>query len=634
MRPDRWMLKSFDTWITKRVETALMKYAEVPPGRGEGGFSFSDVEPPYRRRFKPSWIYKIRRNQSLVNNAIEEKVNQTFRRGWGEWEKAYEAKCPECGEEFDSEAPFKEEMDPEGEEIPAEPGEGSEEQIDSEGDEPSAGEAESFEHTTRLGKEEVDSEPSVDFSEPHECPECEEMVKMETPSQEELERAKEFFKHANGRSEHEKHLEPDSLSSVSQSFIGVLREVSTDIQSFDDGWLVYDREYIVDSGRNEVRGWNLKAAYRAPPELCHYSVNPENGDFGGEHWVCLKCRNGENYSAESHPGECSDCGLPLYEVYAYITKEPQTDDIVTYLIRGEFVHDSEYEPSRFTGYSPIVTLFEEARTLEQMDNWYQSAYEHRRAPRGAIAIKSGNRESTIEWNKKQFEKMRQDTQHIPTLMDDGESSGDPISFINLLESPAEMQHMEMREWFLDRISAKWGVTAVFQKASPGESGLSQSMEIQVSNRSADRLRTIVNESFVKPTLDQLGIDGWTVEVAPVEEENEQAEADLMQKHLNLAQLASQLGLEAEWTNDDRVEIKPGDVEAQEGGMGGLGDMMGGMPDDGPGGGDGTGPVPGDGEQINGEENEGGNAEHQTALGGGDSQANAPRRPDDATRRGQ
>jgi len=305
-----------------------------------------------------------------------------------------------------------------------------------------------------------------------------------------------------------------------------------------------------------------------------------------------------------------------------------------YFIRGEFKHDSEYMPSKFYGLPPPMTLWEESRSLEQMDQWYQSAYENRRAPRAAVAIKGGVSDSVRSFNKKQFEKLQNDPNHIPTLMDDSDSQGAPISFIRLLESPAEMQNMQMREWFLDRISAKYGVTASFQKASGGSSGLSQSMEIEVSNRSADRLRRILNESFVKPVISQLGIEGWETEIAPVQEESEAAEADLRNKHLQMAQLATQLGLEAEWTPENRIDIKAGDVESPqdaegEEGLGGLlggGGMEGMAGDEGPGGGDGTGPTPGSGQQP-------GVPPQEQPEEPDPDRAMMPDRPDDITNRG-
>jgi len=56
--------------------------------------------PIYERQFSPYWIRAIANRQSLVNNSIEEKVHQAFRRGFDNWEKKWIAKCPECGKEF------------------------------------------------------------------------------------------------------------------------------------------------------------------------------------------------------------------------------------------------------------------------------------------------------------------------------------------------------------------------------------------------------------------------------------------------------------------------------------------------------------------------------------------------------
>ncbi|AGM11964.1 portal protein [Haloarcula californiae tailed virus 1] len=528
--------------LDRRIARQLSKYGAGYPSfsRGEQPRA-REPEPPYQRRVSPRFIYRLRQNSTLVNNAIEEKVSQTFRRGLTDIEKAWEAKCPNCKEEYDTLQPFYNEFS----------------WLD-EGDE-------------------------VDFSKGRRCPDCDSMVKFKTPSKEDKEKLRSFLGQCNERGRENRALEPSEQNSVGQTMVEVFKEVGWDIQSFDDGWLIFERAYKTD-GDGKVVDYDLKGVHRAPPDRMRYSID-ENGAFGREYYVCVECRakNPETYQAQSDGSQCS-CGNYTYPAYAVSTDKSGrsgNNDPENFFIRGEFVHASEYEPSKYYGYSPILTLWDEASTLEKMDNWYREAYKERRAPRGAMIISSSNSESTRAFNKGEMEKLRNDPNYIPTFIDDsqnGEGGGKPIDFINLLETPAAMQHMEMREWFLDRISAKYGVTAVFQKGSPENAGLSQSMEIQVSNRSADRLRKIFNTTFFPAIVGQLGVEGWEVEVDTVEEEDEQEEAQLTQTHLKMAKLALEIGAKVEWTANDRADIKAGDLEApgegeEQGGMG-LGEMMG------------------------------------------------------------
>jgi hypothetical protein len=555
--------------IEKAAVTALNKFA-VPYSTGTG-FGRREPAPPYDRRVPPKHIYNIRRNQSLINNAIEEKVSQTFRRGFSDVEKEWLAKCSQCKAEFGEEDAFREQA---GDTIP----------------------------------EDVD----VDFSDPRTCPECEEMARMIEPDPERKEAVEELVELANAGAEANSILEPHPETGVGQSFLEVCIEVGWDIQSFDDGWLLFDRSYTVNES-GHVLDVDLAEVHRAPPELMRYSIDEETGQFGGEYWACLRCRNDEQYAPETQPRPCSECGLKTYEVFAYATENPRADDPAQLFIRGEFCQRSEYEPSKYYGYSPIVTLADEARSLEHMDNWYQSAYEHRRAPRGVVAIKSSNAESTRKFNREQMEKLSSDPNHIPVMMDDSESEGDPMKFIDLLESPAEMQQMEMREWFKERISGKYGVTSILMSGAPEDSGLSQSMEVQVSNRSADRLRRIFNEGIIPAFLAQIGAEGWTFEVLPVEEEDEQREADLQHKELKNAEAAATLDLDVEWTDENRADIKQGEVEAPptegDGAGGGMGGIFGTGGESAPGAGAGTGFADEQGNQE-------GDPEAPTAEGGG------------------
>lgn len=501
--------------------------------------------PPYQRHFSPMWIYKIRRDSALVNNAINKKRDQVFRYGFGEWEKEYEAKCPACREEFEGYDPFRRQMGEQGEEL---------------------------------------DEEDFDFETERTCPECEEVVEMITPDKDVKHVTQQFFDRANSQGPQiASMLEPQEQSSVSQSLQEVFEELAQDLESFDDAWLIFDRSYYLDE-RGHIVGYDLEEVFRAPPELMRYSIDEETNDPGGEFWVCPRCRaEDEEYYPEEDEEPCDDCGGATYEAFAYAMETPDGNED-EFFIRGEFAHDSLYETGRFYGYPPVLSLWEEARTMEQMDSWYHDAYEERRAPRGAITVNAARDEELRTLNYQQMEKLREDPNYIPLFMNDQETEGEPIQFVELLSDPAEMQHMEMREWFEERIQAKWGVTSILMSGSPENSGLSQSMEVEVSQKAAENLRDVFHDTFLPAVLAQLGTEGWTREIEPAVEEDESEEAQLLGQHLNNAQKALQMGAEVEWTEEDRAHIKQGELEApeegQEGMMGGM--MGGGMM---PGGGD-------------------------------------------------
>lgn len=526
-------IRKFRQGFENRVVSVMRKFGYPSAGVGVGGRE--GVEPPYERQLPPQFIYRMRRKQSLINNAIEEKVNQTFRRGFTNWKRSFVARCGQCNEEFETIEPFRKQLGDDGDKV---------------------------------------DEEDIDFSKVRPCPECGELAAMETPDPVEKEEAQQYFDRANMRGRADAFLDGEYQSSVSQTFLEVCKEVAWDIESFDDGWMVFQRDYWTDEEGNII-DWELKAVYRAPPEQMRFIADEEGNKGGHTHtrggerkvakWICVECRaTQEHYTPDKSGDTCSACGAKTYRAFAERLNEVGGDPVEWY-IRGEFAHGSEYEPSRFYGLSPIITLWEEARTLEQMDSWYKEAYEERRAPRGAMVVRSSNAESVRSWNQAQMEELKNDPQHIPTFIDDTEGKGQPLTWQPLLEEPAQMQHMQMREWFLDRISAKFGVTAIFQKASPENSGLSQSMEIIVSNRSAMRLKQVFDDVFLPAFVSQIQVEGWEKEVAEIEEEDEAAESDRVGKELQNAKIAQQVGAEVEWTRDDEIDVKPGRLEAPEGG---------------------------------------------------------------------
>ena len=526
------------------VTGVMRKYAMGAFGRNIRRPEDSGV-PIYQREFSPYWIKAIAEQQSLVNNSIEEKVNQAFRRGFEDWEKAYEAKCPTCQKEFSTLEAFKEQLGEEGEEL---------------------------------------SDSDIDFDKPRVCPNCGDLTHMDVPDPVEKAHAEEMFREAN-MTEHAEELLPENKeTSISQSFLQVCKEVAWDIQTFDDGWMVFERTYSLDQEGN-ITDFELDGVTRAPPYLMRYST--DGPKLGGEYWLCPECRaKNEDYSPQTHAGYCDECGNRTYEVYAYMLDNPKGDPI-EFFINGEFAHDSEFRPTRLYGLSPIVSLADETRSLQNMDSWYRTAYEKRRAPRGAIVVKSSNSDSVLGWNQEQLAKLNTDSQHIPTMIDDTEGGGNPISWQPLLEDPADMQHMQMREWILDRISAKYGVTAVFQSGGAQATGLSQSLEIVVSNRSAERLQNVFEDTFIPAFVGQIGATGWERHLKSPEEEDEAALAQLKGNELRNLKTANDLGMEAEWTSNDRADIKPQKVEPPEEGEeeegGGLGALFGSdpTPDDSP-----------------------------------------------------
>lgn len=528
-----------EEWVLKTVR----KYGYPPFGRTSyRGAGAEQAEPAYERKFSPYTLKQLAERQSLVNNAIEEKVNQAFRRGFSDWEKEYVAKCPNCYKEFQTVEPFRDQLGEDGADI---------------------------------------DEDDFDFDSPRVCPNCGELVQMEYPDPLGKELGERFFRRANMQNR-ATELMPRDETSVSQTFLGVCREVAFDIQIFDDGWMIFNRRYETDKDGNVV-DWDFEGAYRAPPYLMRYSVDEEENKIGGEYYVCVDCRqkDPETYQPQSHPGPCDECGNRTYEVFAYqldsINGEPEQ-----YFIEGEFAHDSEYRPTRLYGLSPLISLADEAKTLARMDSWYRSAYQQRRAPRGAITLSSQNQQSVRAWNQEQMQKLNADPNHIPVFMS-GESDSNPISWQPLLESPAEMQQMEMREWFKDRISAKYGVTAVFQSGGAEGTGMSQSLEIIVANRSVERLQRVFQNTFIPTFIGQLQIEGWTRELNRPEEEDEQAEAQLIGRHLQNARTAHDLGFDIEWTRNDEIDIKPETIEApdEEEEGGGLADLFGPDPMSGP-----------------------------------------------------
>lgn len=153
-----------------------------------------------------------------------------------------------------------------------------------------------------------------------------------------------------------------------QSLEDVLRECHFDVNSTDDAFLYFEKEYFAEE-KGPVRS-RITGIRRLNPALVEIDLDgqglPKNKNF-----VCYLHRD---TAPVSEPGDCSICGRKLVPVMYTLWFRGAKK----YLLDSEVCHISKFSPSPLYGFSPILTIFEKALTIIGADkNLYRFFWERK-----------------------------------------------------------------------------------------------------------------------------------------------------------------------------------------------------------------------------------------------------------------
>jgi hypothetical protein len=168
-----------------------------------------------------------------------------------------------------------------------------------------------------------------------------------------------------------------------QSLEDVLREFWWDVNTLDDGFIYFAKEYK-DYG-DKVRS-KVISVERLNPALIEYDLDKATGVPKAIHFVCYIHRDG---SASENPDHCDSCGkklVPAMFTYRYRGKE-------VYLLDSEVLHVSKFMPTRTYGWSPVLTLFDKVLTIIGMDKTLYRYFFERKMPASMILISTDDPDS-------------------------------------------------------------------------------------------------------------------------------------------------------------------------------------------------------------------------------------------------
>tara|TARA_R110000824_G_scaffold140134_3_gene305711 strand:+ start:2708 stop:4348 length:1641 start_codon:yes stop_codon:yes gene_type:complete len=339
------------------------------------------------------------------------------------------------------------------------------------------------------------------------------------------------------------------VNSAEQMFIDILKELEDDLNIMDDAYLVLVKEYFID-GNGEIRAQRVKEMYRGDP-VTMAIFSDEDGNKGEGAFTCLHHRDIILHEAHER---CEECGGDSFPVH-YVNRG---HGFAQYFIKGEILHFSKYKPTRLYGISPIITLWNHLTTLIAMENYINQAYTKARMPKGLLAVKSRNVESTSTFWRTVKEKLEQDAHFIPVMAIESEASGSSVEWVKFMDSLKEMDYISVKEDLRDRVAAFYGVSKIFMADSSTSGGLNnEGMQILVTNRAVEMAQNVWNKYVFPFIVKQFGITDWRLVLPPSEEEDEIAVLRKREIEVNIASQIKNLGFEVDMDENEKfVFTKP------------------------------------------------------------------------------
>ena len=485
--------------ITKAIRERV-----ASPNLGVEQLYFDWLRSAYAyRRMMIQDLFLVAMDITEVRTATTHIKNEVFRKGLGDWEPKFLTKCVNCGKEFKSKVEYCDEC---------------------------------FE---KNDEERVVLRRIKD----------KETGKLELKSV--TEKRKVFARDERGKKIPSPIREPDisqterfdemqdDCNKFGQSMEEVFRMMEDDFNIVDDAFLWVSKAYIIKDNGDVLE--RVEEIRRINPAVIEFDLD-KNGLPKNNHWICLNHR--EIPCVE--PGECLECGLKLYPVM-YIWNHRGKK---IYLLDNEVIHNSKFSPSELYGYSPLLTILQKVLTISGMDRFLYRYFFERKAPAGIILTYTDDPKS-LEIEKSRVEaRLMQDPTYLPWVaVSQRQGSRGRTDFVRLFHTLQEMDYLPVRNEIRDRISAIYGVSAIWMGAPESFGGIStQTQQLVVTSRTVEGDQRLFNEKIIKRLIDDFGVTDWTIKLEKPEEKVESVILQQVQQKVTVAQQMKMMGF--------KVSLKP------------------------------------------------------------------------------
>ena len=333
----------------------------------------------------------------------------------------------------------------------------------------------------------------------------------------------------------------DDCNPFDQSLEEVLRQFHYDVNTIDDGFLYFAKEYK-DMGNGQTNS-RITEIRRLNPALVEFDLDnaglPKNA-----HFLCPIHRDVLETPGVCEKDDCDQTALPAMYKYYHRNRH-------MYLFDNEVIHITKFSPSETYGWSPLLTVFEKALTLVGMDkNIYRYFFE-RKMPASMVMVTTDDPESLRREREHIAAQTRLDPNYIPMVAVSAKNQRGRVDMVRLFHTLQEMDYLPVREEIRERVAAMWGVTPAWQGAPEAFGGMStQTQQLVVMSRVVEGDQRIFHEKVFPQMLKMFGITDWKLVLPQPEEKAENTRLSFAQQKAQIINQFASLGFEIKLKDQD------------------------------------------------------------------------------------
>lgn len=354
-----------------------------------------------------------------------------------------------------------------------------------------------------------------------------------------------------------------SVNENGQTLIDVLKSEDIDVNIIDDMYHIVTFEYIY-SPKGEIANKIPKEHLRGHPifmkKIADYAARPGRDATGQQVYTCPVHR--DQLLKIDRCGE-DQCGKMCYPAHFVAIGMPNRKPL--YYFEWEVIHISEFSPSLTYGFPPVITVWQKAQALMDMDKYVKDYYQQQRPPKGMLMVPSTDFNGLLEAWEQYKEKLKENPHMIqPFAYEPGgnnsKASAQFISFMNNLE---EMQYTQARQEMREAIGALYGVMPIFQANTKTSGGLNnEGLQITVTSHFAQNAQGKYNDKLFPKILELYGISDWGIRLKPPSERDVRRDVEIDILRAQHAQIMKGIGFQVILNDKGEFEF-----EMPEGGLG-------------------------------------------------------------------
>ena len=303
----------------------------------------------------------------------------------------------------------------------------------------------------------------------------------------------------------------------------------------DDAFLLLNKTYKYEN--NRLKYSKVEEIRRIHPALMEIELDKE-GLPKNTHWICYEHRG----QPRTDPGLClvDECGKETFPVmYIYNHRGSRL-----YYTEDEIIHFSRFSESDSYGYSPLLTIMQKILTLSGMDRFLYRYFFERKTPTGIILTYTDDPKSLDIAKDTVESKMMEDPTYTPWVAVSTKTGRGRTDFVRLFHTLHEMDYLPVRNEIRDRVSSIYGVPQMYMNVMEGVGGISgQTQQLRLFSITIEDYQRIINEKVLPKILKAFGITDWEIKLRTPEEKTEQAQLQVSQQKIQLANALFQMGFD-------------------------------------------------------------------------------------------